>query len=69
MKDLGGFDGAVGEYEKVLKYLDPLSLLIQSPFVLVGIKAPETFYIERFPRDYPNRKLRGRSTGKLVMKS
>jgi len=69
MKDLGGFDGAVGEYEKVLKYLDPLSLLIQSPFVLVGIKAPETFYIERYPRDYPNKKLRGRSTGKLVMKS
>lgn len=68
MKDLGGFDGAVGEYEKVLKYLDPLSLLIQSPFVLVGIKAPETFYIERYPKDYANKKLRGRSTGKLIIR-
>ena len=66
MKDAGGFDGAVGEYEKVLKYLDPLSLLIQSPFVIVGINAPKTFYIERYPKDYPDKKLRGRSTGKLV---
>jgi hypothetical protein len=66
MKDLGGFDGAVGEYEKVLKYLDPLSLVIQSPFVILGIREPETFYIERYPKDYPNKKLRGRSTGKLI---
>jgi hypothetical protein len=66
MKDLGGFDGAVGEYEKVLKYLDPLSLVIQSPFVILGIKEPQTFYIERYPKDYPNKKLRGRSTGKLI---
>jgi hypothetical protein len=66
MKDLGGFDGAVGEYEKVLKYLDPLSLLIQSPFIIVGINAPKTFHIERYPKDYPNKKLRGRSTGKLI---
>ena len=68
MKDLGGFDGAVGEYEKVLKYLDPLSLLIQSPFVLVGIKEPETFYIERYAKDHSNKKLRGRSTGKLILR-
>jgi hypothetical protein len=66
MKDLGGFDGAVGEYEKVLRYLDPLSLLIQSAFVIVGINAPKTFYIERYPSDYSDKKLRGRSTGKLI---
>lgn len=66
MKDLGGFDGAVGEYEKVLKYLDPLSLLIQSPFIIVGINGPKTFHIERYPKDYPDKKLRGRSTGKLI---
>ena len=66
MKDLGGFDGAVGEYEKVLKYLDPLSLLIQTPLVILGIQPPKTFYIERYPKDYHDKKLRGRSTGKLI---
>jgi hypothetical protein len=66
MKELGGFDGAVGEYEKVLRYLEPLSLLIQSPFIIVGIQAPKTFYIERYPKDYVEKKLRGRSTGRLI---
>jgi hypothetical protein len=48
MKEKGGFDGAIGEYEKVLKYLEPLSQKIITPTVIIGLEAPKTFYIEHF---------------------
>ena len=31
LKDKGGFDGAVGEYEKFLTYLDPLRDVLSVP--------------------------------------
>jgi hypothetical protein len=55
LKTLGGFDGAIGEYERVLKYLKPLSQKIITPMVIVGLLPPETFQIEHF-RDPENKK-------------
>jgi hypothetical protein len=60
LKSLGGFDGAIGEYERVLKYLEPLSQKIITPLVIVGLLPPETFYIEHFRDPENKKKLLGR---------
>lgn len=46
LKDKGGFDGAVGEYEKFLTYLNPLRDVLSIPMVIIGLEAPETFEID-----------------------
>jgi len=46
LKDNGGFDGAVGEYEKFLTYLNPLRDVLSVPIVIIGLEAPDTFKIE-----------------------
>ena len=46
LKDEGGFDGAVGEYEKFLTYLNPLRDVLTVPMVIIGLEAPETFRVE-----------------------
>lgn len=46
LKEKGGFDGAVGEYEKFLRYLNPLRDVLSVPMVIIGLKAPETFEIK-----------------------
>lgn len=60
MKELGGFDGAVGEYEKVLKYLDPLNAKIIRPLVIVGLQPPRTFRVEHYPHPKNPSKTLGR---------
>jgi hypothetical protein len=45
LKGKGGFDSAVGEYEKVLRYLKPFSTILTVPLVVIGLKAPKSFYI------------------------
>ena len=45
MKRAGGFDGAVGSYEKYVEYLKPLNNLLTTPLMIVGLEAPETFEI------------------------
>ena len=60
MKELGGFDGAVGEYEKVLKYLDPLNAKIIRPIVIIGLEAPKTFKIEHYADPRNKKKKLGR---------
>jgi hypothetical protein len=45
-KKKGAFDGAVGEYEKAIRYLKPMNNLLSVPLVLIGLKAPKTFRIE-----------------------
>lgn len=60
LKQSGGFDGAVGEYEKVLKYLDPLNAKIIRPIVVVGLLPPRTFKIEHYPDPARNGKTLGR---------
>ena len=46
LKDKGGFDGAVGEYEKFLTYLDPLRDVLSVPIVIIGLESPKSFEIE-----------------------
>lgn len=46
LKDKGGFDGAVGEFEKFLTYLDPLRDILSVPMVIIGLEAPQTFEID-----------------------
>lgn len=41
-----GFDGAIGEYEKYIRYLKPLSHLLTVPMAIIGLCPPESFYIE-----------------------
>ena len=45
LKDAGGFDNAVGEYEKVLRYLNPLQGVLTIPMVIVGIQAPDNYRV------------------------
>ena len=45
MKDAGGFDSAVGTYEKAIRYLAPLQNQLTVPMILIGLKAPETFNV------------------------
>jgi len=45
LKTKGGFDGAVGEYEKFLTYLDPLRDVLSVPLAIIGLEAPESFEI------------------------
>ena len=48
MKSAGGFDNAIGSYEKFLQYLPPLNNLLTIPMVIVGLTAPTTFHIEHY---------------------
>jgi hypothetical protein len=45
MKKAGGFDGAVGSYEKYLESLIPMRSMIHSPLIIYGLKKPKSFYI------------------------
>jgi hypothetical protein len=45
MKKVGGFDGAVGTYEKYVEYLKPLNNILTTPMLIVGLEAPETFKV------------------------
>ena len=61
LKKSGGFDGAVGEYEKVLRYLTPMFHKLSVPLIIMGLKAPKTFKIEK-TKDPITKK----NTGKIV---
>ena len=45
MKELGGFDNAIGTYEKYIDYLKPLNNILTIPILIIGIKSPKSFYI------------------------
>jgi hypothetical protein len=54
MKSAGAFDGAVGSYEKAIRYLKPMHTLLTVPTVLIGLKAPKTFEVEKEMRNGRN---------------
>lgn len=58
LKQKGGFDSAIGTYEKYLDYLPPLNNLLTIPLFIIGLKAPESFKVEQF--QYAPRKKIGR---------
>jgi hypothetical protein len=51
MKDVGGFDGASGSFEKVLTYLKPLRTLLSAPILIIGLQPPRSFGIEHRIRE------------------
>ena len=61
LKQIGGFDGAIGTYEKYLDYLPPLNNILTVPLFIIGLKAPTTFFVEDF-QFAPRKKI-----GKIVM--
>lgn len=46
MKKNGGFDGAIGTYEKFLDYLPPLQNMLTVPLLIIGLEAPKTFIMK-----------------------
>lgn len=45
LKNKGGFDGAIGVFEKYLDYLPPLRNMLTTPLLIIGLEPPESFYI------------------------
>ena len=62
LRILGGFDAAIGTYEKYVQYLKPLQQILPTPLVIVGLNAPKTFHIE-------HTQVGTRKVGKVVMNS
>jgi hypothetical protein len=63
LKKEGAFDGAVGEFEKVKRYLEPMASKLTCPLIIVGLKELETFKVEK-RKD----KVTGKNTGSIVTK-
>ncbi|CUP15238.1 BglII/BstYI family type II restriction endonuclease [Intestinibacter bartlettii] len=47
MKKAGNFDSSCGTYEKFLQYLDPFRNILTVPLIIIGLKPPKTFIINR----------------------
>ena len=45
MKRAGGFDSAIGSYEKYVEYLKPLNDILTTPLMIVGLLPPKSFEI------------------------
>lgn len=59
LKKSGGFDGAIGSYERYVEYLVPLKNLLATPILVIGLE-PMVKYEVR------HRKIRGRKRGVFV---
>jgi hypothetical protein len=57
LKEKGGFDSAVGTFEKAKRYLRPLNNILSVPIAVIGLLAPSSFYIRHERSDS------GRMTG------
>lgn len=47
MKKAGNFDGAVGTFEKFLRYLAPMQNMLPTPILIIGLDAPESFHVDK----------------------
>lgn len=45
LKRAGNFDNSVGSYEKFLQYLNPFRNILTVPMVIIGLDAPDSFFI------------------------
>ena len=45
LKVLGGFDGAIGTFEKYLDYLPPLRNMLTVPLLIIGLEPPQSFKV------------------------
>lgn len=62
LRILGGFDNAIGTFEKYVQYLKPLQQILPTPLVVVGLLPPKTFHIE-------HTQVGARKVGRAVMNS
>lgn len=46
MKSLGGFDGAIGTYEKYKQYLYPMNELLTKPILIIGLEPASDFFVK-----------------------
>lgn len=46
LKKKGGFDSAIGDYEKFLRYLKPLQNVLTTPILFIGLEPPLTFRLD-----------------------
>lgn len=61
MKKAGGFDNAISTYEKYIEYLKPLSNQLSVPLLIIGIEAPDTFFVKQ-------EKVSGKYIGTIIKK-
>lgn len=61
MKKAGGFDNAISTYEKYIEYLKPLSNQLSVPLLIIGIEAPDTFFVKQ-------EKVSGKYIGTIIRK-
>lgn len=61
LKAEGGFDSAVGTYEKFIDYLKPLGAVLTVPILLIGLESFDSFRIQ-------HRRVGARLTGDVVIK-
>jgi hypothetical protein len=59
MKKAGGFDSAVGEFEKICRYLVPLRSILTVPILVIGLSKPESFKIKL-------EKVNGKNIGEVI---
>ncbi len=50
LKKAGNFDGAVGSYEKFLRYLLPMQNILSTPLLIIGLLEPQAFHIDKATR-------------------
>lgn len=62
LKIAGGFDSAVGSYEKFLSYLNPLRNMLSVPMLIIGLEKPKAFYIK-------HQKINNKKFGVITMTS
>jgi hypothetical protein len=61
LRSPGGFDSAIGTFEKFIAYLAPMQNLLVTPLLLIGLSKFETFEIVQ------NKQLNGRYKGDISM--
>ncbi len=59
LKKAGAFDNAVGEFEKIRRYLKPLNTVLTVPMLIIGLEAPESFKVEKD-------RIGGRNVGRIT---
>jgi hypothetical protein len=47
LKSAGAFDGSVGEFEKVIRYLKPMRNQLTVPMIIIGLKPPVSFKVKK----------------------
>ncbi|ANZ97822.1 putative restriction endonuclease BglII [Brochothrix thermosphacta] len=55
MKKAGGFDNAIGSFEKFIDYLKPLNNQLSVPLVILGLDAPSDYKVEHYKVDGTNK--------------